>query len=82
MPPLASIHTGLSLTWFYSMTKNIAKIANLQRVMFDAALVNLASSEAGNQFSIGIHKGGSILLTHILWIITAEWEKPAEKRLE
>ena len=63
------------------MTKTITKIGNSQGVMFDAALMDLARLKVGDQVSISIHEGGSLVLTPIRPVITAEKAKTAAKRL-
>jgi len=63
------------------MTKTITKIGNSQGVMFDAALMDLARLKVGDQVSISIHEGGSLVLTPIRPVITAEKAKAAAKRL-
>jgi antitoxin component of MazEF toxin-antitoxin module len=47
------------------MTKTITKIGNSQGVMFDAALMDLASVKVGDQVNATIHEGGSIVLTPV-----------------
>jgi antitoxin component of MazEF toxin-antitoxin module len=45
------------------MTKTIAKIGNSQGVIFDAALMDLARLKVGDQVTVTVHEGGSIVLT-------------------
>jgi antitoxin component of MazEF toxin-antitoxin module len=63
------------------MTKTITKIGNSQGVMFDTALMDLARLKVGDQVSISIHEGGSLVLTPIRPLITAESAKITAKRL-
>ena len=45
------------------MVKTISKIGNSHGLMFDAALMDLARLKVGDQVSISVHEGGSIVLT-------------------
>jgi antitoxin component of MazEF toxin-antitoxin module len=63
------------------MTKTIIKIGNSQGVMFDAALMELARLKVGDQVSISIHEGGSLVLTPIRPVIMPEKAKTTAKRL-
>ena len=45
------------------MTKTISRIGNSQGLMFDSALMDLARLKVGDQVSITVHEGGSIVLT-------------------
>jgi len=45
------------------MTKTITKIGNSQGLMFDSALMDLARLKVGDQVSISLHEGGTIVLT-------------------
>jgi antitoxin component of MazEF toxin-antitoxin module len=45
------------------MTKTITKIGNSHGLMFDAALMDLARLKVGDQVSVTVHEGGSIVLT-------------------
>ena len=47
------------------MTKTISKIGNSQGIIFDAALMDLARLKAGDQVTVTVHDGGSIVLTPI-----------------
>jgi len=63
------------------MTKTITKIGNSQGLMFDAALMDLAHLKPGDQVSISVHEGGSIVLTPVRPIITPEKAAVTAKRL-
>jgi len=63
------------------MTKTITKIGNSQGLMFDSALMDLARIKVGDQVSITIHEGGSIVLTPVRAAITAEKATASAKRL-
>ena len=63
------------------MTKTITKIGNSQGLMFDAALMDLARIKVGDQVSITIHEGGTIVLTPLRPVITPEAAGAAAKRL-
>jgi antitoxin component of MazEF toxin-antitoxin module len=47
------------------MTKTISKIGNSQGIIFDAALMDLARVKLGDQVTVTVHAGGSIILTPI-----------------
>ena len=47
------------------MTKTISKIGNSQGIIFDAALMDLARLKTGDQVTVTVHDGGSIVLTPI-----------------
>jgi antitoxin component of MazEF toxin-antitoxin module len=63
------------------MTKTITKIGNSQGLMFDAALMDLARIKVGDQVTITIHEGGSIVLTPLRPVITPERAAATAKRL-
>lgn len=63
------------------MTKTITKIGNSQGLIFDAALMDLARIKVGDQVSISLHEGGSIVLTPIRQVITPEKAAATAKRL-
>jgi len=47
------------------MTKTISKVGNSQGIVFDAALMDLARLKVGDQVTVTVHEGGSIILTPI-----------------
>jgi antitoxin component of MazEF toxin-antitoxin module len=63
------------------MVKTISKIGNSQGLMFDAALMDLAHLKAGDQVSISLHEGGSIVLTPVRQVIAPEKAAATAKRL-
>ena len=63
------------------MTKTITKIGNSQGLMFDSALMDLARIKVGDQMSISLHEGGSIVLTPVRPVITPEKAAATAKRL-
>ena len=63
------------------MTKTITKIGNSQGLMFDAALMDLAHLKVGDQVSVSLHEGGSIVLTPVRPVITPEKAAATAKRL-
>ncbi len=63
------------------MTKTITKIGNSQGLMFDAALMDLARIKVGDQMTITIHEGGSIVLTPLRPAIDPEKATATTKRL-
>ena len=63
------------------MTKTITKIGNSQGLMFDSALMDLARIKVGDQVSISLHEGGSIVLTPVRPVINPEKAAVTAKRL-
>jgi antitoxin component of MazEF toxin-antitoxin module len=63
------------------MIKTITKIGNSQGLMFDSALMDLARIKVGDQVSISLHEGGSIVLTPVRPVITPEKAAATAKRL-
>jgi antitoxin component of MazEF toxin-antitoxin module len=63
------------------MTKTITKIGNSQGLMFDAALMDLARIKVGDQVTITVHEGGSIVLTPLRPVITPEKAATTARRL-
>ncbi len=63
------------------MTKMITKIGNSQGLMFDAALMDLARLKVGDEISVTIHEGGSIVLTPLRPVIGPEQAAATAKRL-
>jgi antitoxin component of MazEF toxin-antitoxin module len=63
------------------MVKTITKIGNSQGLMFDSALMDLAHLKAGDQVTISVHEGGSIVLTPVSPVITAGKAAATAKRL-
>jgi antitoxin component of MazEF toxin-antitoxin module len=63
------------------MTKTISKVGNSQGIIFDAALMDLARVKVGDQLSVTVHEGGSIVLTPIRPTITPKTAATTAKRL-
>jgi antitoxin component of MazEF toxin-antitoxin module len=63
------------------MTKTISKVGNSQGIIFDAALMELARLKVGDQVSVSVHAGGSIVLTPIRPAIEAKVAAAAARRL-
>jgi antitoxin component of MazEF toxin-antitoxin module len=63
------------------MTKTITKIGNSQGLMFDSALMDLARIKVGDQVTVSLHEGGSIVLTPVRPVITPEKASATAKRL-
>ena len=63
------------------MTKTITKIGNSQGLIFDTALMDLARLKVGDQVSITIHEGGSIILVPLRPVIGPEKAAKTAKRL-
>ena len=47
------------------MTKTISKVGNSQGIIFDTALMDLARVKVGDQLTVTVHEGGSIVLTPV-----------------
>ncbi len=65
----------------YVMVKTLSKIGNSQGLVFDAALMEMAHLEVGDQVSVTVHEGGSIVLTPVRSVIDAGRAGAAAKRL-
>jgi antitoxin component of MazEF toxin-antitoxin module len=63
------------------VTKTITKIGNSQGLMFDAALMDLARIKVGDQVTISVHEGGSIVLTPVRPVIEPAKAAARAKRL-
>ncbi len=63
------------------MTKTIAKIGNSQGVIFDSALMDLARLKVGDQVTVTVHEGGSIVLTPVRPVIQPDKAAATAKRL-
>lgn len=63
------------------MTKTISKIGNSQGLMFDTALMEMAHLKVGDQVTVSVHEGGSIIITPIRPVIDAERGAAVAKRL-
>ena len=63
------------------MTKTITRIGNSQGLMFDSALMDLARLKVGDQVSVTVHEGGSIVLTPVRPVITPAKAGTTAKRL-
>lgn len=63
------------------MTKTITKIGNSQGLMFDAALMDLARIKVGDQVTVSVHEGGSIVLTPVRPVIKPDKAAATVKRL-
>lgn len=63
------------------MTKTISKIGNSQGIIFDAALMDLARVKLGDQVTVTVHAGGSIILTPVRPTIGAKEAAPSARRL-
>ena len=63
------------------MTKTISKVGNSHGIIFDAALMDLARVKAGDQLTVTVHEGGSIILTPLRPSIDPKDARRAAKRL-
>jgi antitoxin component of MazEF toxin-antitoxin module len=63
------------------MTKTITKVGNSQGIMFDAAFMDLARLKVGDQLSVSVHEGGTIILTPLTGAIAAERAATTAQRL-
>ena len=63
------------------MTKTISKVGNSQGIIFDTALMDLARVKVGDQMTVTVLEGGSIILTPIRPTIPAKTAAASAKRL-
>ena len=63
------------------MTKTISRVGNSQGIIFDAALMDLAHLKGGDQVTITVHEGGSIVLTPVRPSIETREAAATAKRL-
>jgi antitoxin component of MazEF toxin-antitoxin module len=63
------------------MTKTISKIGNSQGIIFDAALMDLARVKLGDQMTVTVHDGGSIILTPVRSAIEAKEAAQTARRV-
>lgn len=63
------------------MTKTITKIGNSQGLMLDAALMELARLKVGDQVSVTLHDGGTIVLTPLRPVIAPDQAATTARRL-
>jgi antitoxin component of MazEF toxin-antitoxin module len=63
------------------MTKTISKVGNSQGIIFDAALMDLARVKVGDQVTVTVHAGGSIILTPVRPAIEAKEAAQSARRL-
>lgn len=63
------------------MTKTVSKIGNSQGIVFDAALMDLTRLKVGDQVTVTVHEGGSIILTPIRKSIEPKQAAATAKRL-
>jgi antitoxin component of MazEF toxin-antitoxin module len=47
------------------MTKTITKVGNSHGIIFDATLMDLARVKVGDQLTVTVHEGGTIILTPV-----------------
>jgi antitoxin component of MazEF toxin-antitoxin module len=63
------------------MTKTISKVGNSQGIIFDTALMDLARLKVGDQVTVTVHEGGSIVLTPVRPSIEPRKAATTAKRL-
>jgi antitoxin component of MazEF toxin-antitoxin module len=63
------------------MVKTITKIGNSQGLILDAALMDLARLKVGDEITISVHEGGTLVLTPIRPVITPVQAADTAKRL-
>lgn len=63
------------------MTKTISKVGNSQGIIFDAALMDLARVKVGDQLTVTVHEGGSIVLTPVRPVVDSARAAATAKRL-
>jgi antitoxin component of MazEF toxin-antitoxin module len=54
------------------MIKKITKIGNSNGILFDAALMDMAHLKTGDEVSITVHEGGSIVIAPLRPTISVE----------
>ena len=47
------------------MTKTVSKVGNSHGIIFDTALMDLARVKVGDQLTVTVHDGGTIILTPV-----------------
>ena len=63
------------------MTKTITRIGNSQGIIFDAALMDLARLKVGDQVTVSLHDGGSLVLTPVRPVVGPEKAAATARRL-
>lgn len=63
------------------MIKTITKIGNSQGLMLDAALMDLARLKVGDQVTVSVHEGGSVVLTPVRPVIQVDQAAATAQRL-
>ena len=63
------------------MTKTISKVGNSHGIIFDAALMDLARVSVGDQLTVTVHEGGSIVLTPVRPALSPSDAAASAKRL-
>jgi antitoxin component of MazEF toxin-antitoxin module len=63
------------------MTKTISKVGNSQGLIFDAALMDLTHLKVGDQVTVTVHEGGSIVLTPVRPLIEPKQASATARRL-
>jgi antitoxin component of MazEF toxin-antitoxin module len=63
------------------MTKTITRVGNSQGIIFDAALMDLARVKVGDQLTVTVHEGGTIILTPVRPVLDPARAATTAKRL-
>ena len=63
------------------MIKTIRKMGNSQGLIFDQALCELTGLKVGDEVNVMVHEGGTVTLTPMRPVITAENAGPRAKDL-
>ena len=63
------------------MIRTISKVGNSQGIIFDTALMELAHLKVGDQVTVTVHEGGSIVLTPVRPTIGPQQAVATAKRL-
>ena len=63
------------------MVKTITKIGNSQGLILDAALMDLARLKVGDEITISVHEGGTLVLTPIRSVISPPQAADTARRL-
>jgi antitoxin component of MazEF toxin-antitoxin module len=63
------------------MIKTISKIGNSHGIIFDSTLMGLAHLKAGDEVTVSLHDGGSIIITPVRPVIDSKQAAVKTKQL-
>ena len=63
------------------MIKTIRKVGNSQGLIFDQALCELTGLKVGDEVNVVVHEGGTVTLTPMRVVVTADEARSAAKDL-